>query len=352
MLIPVILSGGSGTRLWPVSRSAYPKPFMHMADGQSLLYKTFDRAWRLADGGRVLTVTGRDYYFLSRDEYAHHPDADLDRLPFLLEPVGRNTAPAVCLAALYTMEHIGAEATLLVLPADHLIADVPAFDDDVRKAQSLAEDGRLVTFGISPTTPETGFGYIRMGDALPNGRDIAAFVEKPDRETAERYVAEGIYLWNAGMFVMEVATLISELDQHAPDLAAAMREFAGASAAKVERIYRRLDFDAFDRVVAEKSRNVLSVRARFRWHDVGSWEGLWEALGGCESNVLKGEVIALDCEGVLARGADKRLMVLLGVKDLVAVDTGDALLIASRKNSQDLRRVVDELARRRLDRYL
>ena len=165
-------------------------------------------------------------------------------------------------------------------------------------------------------------------------------------------VASGKFLWNAGMFVMDVATLTSELEQHAPELAAAMREFAGASAAKVARIYRGLDFDSFDRVVAEKSSNVLSVRARFRWHDVGSWEGLWEALRGREANVLKGNVIALDCDGVLARGGDERLMVLLGVKDLVAVDTGDALLIASRESSQDLRRVVDELARRRLDRYL
>jgi mannose-1-phosphate guanylyltransferase len=184
------------------------------------------------------------------------------------------------------------------------------------------------------------------------GFRVVRFIEKPPLKMARRMVASGKFLWNAGMFVMEVATLTSELGQHAPDLAAAMREFAGASAAKTARIYRSLDFDAFDRVVAEKSRNVLSVRAHFRWHDVGSWEGLWEALGGRESNVLKGEVIALDCEGVLARGGKERLMVLLGVKDLVAVDTGDALLIAGRKSSQDLRRVVDELARRRLDRYL
>jgi mannose-1-phosphate guanylyltransferase len=206
--------------------------------------------------------------------------------------------------------------------------------------------------GVVPDRPEPGYGYQQLGRKVGRGFEVVRFVEKPPLETARRMVASGKFLWNAGMFVMDVATLTSELDQHAPGLAAAMREFAGAPAAKVARLYRCLDFDAFDRVVAEKSRNVLSVRARFRWHDVGSWEGLWEALGGRESNVLKGEVIALDCEGVLARGGEGRLMVLLGVKDLVAVDTGDALLIASRKNSQDLRRVVDELSRRRLDRYL
>src|SRR5690349_19807045 len=162
-VIPVILSGGSGTRLWPVSRSAYPKPFMRLGDGESLLHKTLDRALRLADDGRVLTVTGRDYYFLNRDAYAAHSKADLDRLPFLLEPAGRNTAPAVVLAALYARAHVGADATLLVLPADHLIRDVDAFVRDVEAAAKLAQDGWLVTFGIPPQQPETGFGYIRMG---------------------------------------------------------------------------------------------------------------------------------------------------------------------------------------------
>src|SRR5690349_15421059 len=166
MLIPVILSGGAGTRLWPVSRSAYPKPFMRMADGESLLYKTLERAQRVATGGNILTVTGRDYYFLTRDEYARHPQADLDRLPFLLEPAGRNTAPAVVLAALYAREQIDPAATLLILPADHLIADIAAFLDDAQRAAALAEQGWLVTFGIKPTQPETGFGYIRMGAVI------------------------------------------------------------------------------------------------------------------------------------------------------------------------------------------
>src|ERR1041385_271919 len=147
MLIPVILSGGSGTRLWPVSRSAYPKPFMRMGDNESLLHKTLDRALRLADDGRVLTVTGRDYYFLTRDEYAGHDQAQLDRLPFLLEPAGRNTAPAVVLAALHVRAHVDPDAVLLVLPADHLIKDVAAFAADVRRAQALAQEGYLVTFG-------------------------------------------------------------------------------------------------------------------------------------------------------------------------------------------------------------
>ena len=187
MLVPVILSGGAGTRLWPVSRSAYPKPFMRMGDGESLLKKTLDRALRCADGGQVLTVTGRDYYFLTRDEYAQHDGADLDKLPFLLEPAGRNTAPAVVLAALHARDRVGTDATLLILPADHLIRDLDAFVADARRAEALAQDGWLVTFGIRPTHPETGFGYIRMGEEIDGGagRAVGAFVEKPNRETAE-----------------------------------------------------------------------------------------------------------------------------------------------------------------------
>src|SRR5579883_1280746 len=191
MLIPVILSGGAGTRLWPVSRSAYPKPFMRMADGESLLYKTLTRALRVATEGDVLTVTGRDFYFLNRDEYARHPDTDIDRMRFLLEPAGRNTAPAILLAALYVREHFGAEASLLVLPADHLIDHVDAFVADVARAQALAQEGWLVTFGIPPQHPDTGFGYIRQGTPIGQSgqREIAAFVEKPNLDKAKEYLA-------------------------------------------------------------------------------------------------------------------------------------------------------------------
>jgi mannose-1-phosphate guanylyltransferase/mannose-6-phosphate isomerase len=352
MLIPVILSGGSGTRLWPVSRSAYPKPFMRMADGQSLLYKTFDRAWRLADGGRVLTVTGRDYYFLSRDEYAHHPDADLDRLPFLLEPVGRNTAPAVCLAALYTMEHIGAEATLLVLPADHLIANVAAFGDDVRKAQTLAEDGRLVTFGIPPTTPETGFGYIRMGDALSAGRDIAAFVEKPDHETAERYVASGNYAWNSGMFCFRADALIAAAEKFCPDVLQTARAcHASATGWESPVEYSREAFMAMpnisiDYALMERAERRAVVPARFDWSDIGSWKAISEMASGGEpdaaGNRVHGSAVVIESTNCFIQ-ADQRIVAVVGVKDLVVVDTGDAVLVADRERAQEVKQVVDHL---------
>jgi mannose-1-phosphate guanylyltransferase/mannose-6-phosphate isomerase len=352
MLIPVILSGGSGTRLWPVSRSAYPKPFMRMADGQSLLRKTFDRALRLADEGRVLTVTGRDYYFLSRDEYARHPDAQLDRLPFLLEPAGRNTAPAICLAALYTSAHIGADATLLVLPADHLIDDIAAFESDARRAFALAQDGRLVTFGIPPTAPETGFGYIRMGAALDGGRDIAAFVEKPDRATAQGYVASGDYVWNSGMFCFRADALLAAAEKFCPDVLAAARAcHVSATSYESPIEYAR---DAFmqmpnisiDYALMERADRRAVVPATFDWSDIGSWKAISEMASGNEpdaaGNRVQGSAVVIESTNCFIQ-ADHRMVAAVGVKDLVIVDTGDAVLVADRERAQEVKQVVDHL---------
>lgn len=344
----LIIAGGRGTRFWPESRAWRPKPLFSIDGRTSLLADTI---------ARVAPVVGRarTFVLVSADQRAIFRKALRGLIPpanLIVEPSGRGTAVAIAYGCA-TIAHRAGAGVVAVMPADHYITPPTAFRRTLGDAIKLAAARRaVVVIGVVPDRPEPGYGYQQIGRPVGRGFEVVRFIEKPPVEAARRMVASGKFLWNAGMFVMDVATLTSELDQHAPDLARAMRELAGATAAKVARIYERLDFDAFDRVVAEKSSNVLSVQARFRWHDVGSWEGLWEALGGRESNVLKGEVIALDCEGVLARGGEGRLMVLLGVKDLVAVDTGDAILIANRKSSQDLRRVVDELARRRLDRYL
>ena len=344
----LIIAGGRGTRFWPESRAWRPKPLFSIDGRTSLLADTIARVAPMIGRARTFVLVSADQRTIFRKALRGLiPPANL-----IVEPSGRGTAVAIAYGCA-TIAHRAGAGVVAVMPADHYITPPTAFRRTLGDAIGLAAARRaMVVIGVVPDRPEPGYGYQQIGRPVGRGFQVARFVEKPPLETARRMVASGKFLWNAGMFVMDVATLTSELDQHAPDLARAMREFAGATAAKVARIYQSLDFDAFDRVVAEKSRNVLSVQARFRWHDVGSWEGLWEALGGREANVLKGEVIALDSEGVLARGGEGRLMVLLGVKDLVAVDTGDAILIASRKSSQDLRRVVDELARRRLDRYL
>ncbi len=351
MLVPVILSGGAGTRLWPVSRSAYPKPFMRMGDGESLLKKTLDRALRCADGGTVLTVTGRDYYFLTRDEYAQHEGADLDKLPFLLEPAGRNTAPAVVLAALHAREHVGPDATLLVLPADHLIRDLDAFLADARRAEALAQDGWLVTFGIRPTHPETGFGYIRMGHAIGGreGRQVAAFVEKPDMQTAESYVASGDYVWNSGMFCFRADALLAVAAQACPDvLAAAQACYAHATGHESPVEFAREAFLAqpdisIDYAIMERAPKVAVVPASFDWSDIGSWKAmsdLDEADG--DGNRVRGQAILVESSNCYIQ-SDARMVAAVGVNDLVIVDTGDAVLVSHRERAQQVKLVVERL---------
>jgi mannose-1-phosphate guanylyltransferase/mannose-6-phosphate isomerase len=376
MLVPVILSGGAGTRLWPVSRSAYPKPFMRMGDGESLLRKTLDRALRVAEDGHVLTVTGRDYYFLTRDEYANHPSADLDKLPFLLEPAGRNTAPAVLLAALNALDRHGETATLLVLPADHLIRDIDAFVADAKRAASLARDGWLVTFGIRPTHPETGFGYIRMGEAIaglpssgPSGhvlphagegnvgasvasaaRAVGAFVEKPNRETAESYVASGDYVWNSGMFCFRADALLDVAAKVAPDVLAAARAcYAGARSHESPIEFAQEAFLAqpdisIDYALMERAPRVAVVPASFDWSDIGSWKAMsdLEAEADAAGNRVRGQAIVVESENCYIQ-SDARMVAAVGVKDLVIVDTGDAVLVADRERAQQVKLVVERL---------
>jgi mannose-1-phosphate guanylyltransferase/mannose-6-phosphate isomerase len=380
-VIPVILSGGAGTRLWPVSRSAYPKPFMRMADGESLLFKALERALRMATDGHVLTVTGRDYYFLSRDDYARHAQAQRDRLPFLLEPVGRNTAPAVLLAALYVREQFGADATLLVLPADHLIRDVDAFVTDARRAAALAADGRLVTFGIMPTAPETGFGYIRTGAAIGLGqesdlppssvlrqgqerqrerpaamspvvREIAAFVEKPDHETAQRYLDSGEYLWNSGMFCFRADALLDAARQVCPDVLSAANACYASVRSRSSPV--ELERDAFaampdislDYAIMERAGNRAVVPATFDWSDIGSWKAVSELEADIQTdadgNRIRGSAIVIESRNCYIQG-DKRMVAAVGVNNLLIVDTGDAVLVADRERAQQVKLVVDQL---------
>lgn len=366
MLVPVILSGGAGTRLWPVSRSAYPKPFMRMGDGESLLKKTLDRALRLADGGPVLTVTGRDYYFLTRDEYAQHPHVDLDKLPFLLEPVGRNTAPAVVLAALHARDHVGADAVLLILPADHLIRDLEAFVADTQRALALANDGWLVTFGIRPTHPETGFGYIRMGAPIastpsslpaaaqpsqpaPAGFQVGAFVEKPNSELAASYVASGDYVWNSGMFCFRADALLDVAAQVCPDVLAtaqACHDQALNHDSPIE--FAREAFLAqpdisIDYAVMERAPKVAVVPATFDWSDIGSWKAMSDLdIADGDGNRVRGEAIVVESENCYIQSGS-RMVAAVGVKDLVIVDTGDAVLVSHRERAQQVKLVVERL---------
>jgi mannose-1-phosphate guanylyltransferase/mannose-6-phosphate isomerase len=325
---------------------------MRMGDGESLLRKTLDRALRVAADGHVLTVTGRDYYFLTRDEYANHPSADLDKLPFLLEPAGRNTAPAVLLAALDVLDRHGDAATLLVLPADHLIRDIDAFLADAGRAASLAQDGWLVTFGIRPTHPETGFGYIRMGDAIEasDGRAVGAFVEKPNRETAESYVASGDYVWNSGMFCFRADALLDIAANVAPDVLAAARAcYAGARNHDSPIEFAREAFLAqpdisLDYAIMERAPRVAVVPASFDWSDIGSWKAMsdLEAEADASGNRVRGQAIVVESENCYIQ-SDARIVAAVAVKDLVIVDTGDSVLVAERERAQQVKLVVERL---------
>lgn len=348
MLIPVILSGGAGTRLWPVSRKAHPKPFMRLADGQTLAASTIRRALAVADKPVTLTVTGRDYYFLTRDEYLEA--AGDARHHFLLEPEGRNTAPAIAAAALWAEHHFGPRACLLVLPADHLIRDLDAFSAAVSEAHSLASEGWLTCLGVEPTHAETGYGYIRVGDAISeNGRRIEAFVEKPDQDTAQRYYESGDYLWNGGMFCFRSDVILQALETHAGDIVRQVRETwaaTDADAVPVEldpEAFSGVRSDSIDFAVMEKAEHRAVVPVDCGWSDIGSWQAIsdlyeTDALG----NRAQGEAVLIDTRNTFVQG-ERRLVAAVGVDNLVIVDTGDAVLVASRDRAQEVKAVVDEL---------
>ncbi len=345
----LIIAGGRGTRFWPESRAGRPKPLFAIDGRTTLLADTIARVRPLIPAERIFVLASAE----QRAPFRKALNGIIPAENLIVEPQGRGTAVAIAYGAATIARRRGAETAVAVMPADHYVTPAEGFRATIAQALGLAHShDAIVVVGVTPTRAETGYGYQQIGPAVGAGFKVARFVEKPAPAVARRMVKSGRYLWNAGMFVMRVGVLAAELRRHAPGLAVAMERFGAIGARELPSFYRALEFDSFDRVVAEKSRNVLGVRAGFSWFDVGSWEGLFEALKPADgANVLSGNVIALGAEGVLARGG-KRLMVLLGVTDLVAVDTGDAILIARLSSSQEIRRVTEELARRGLDHYL
>jgi len=351
MLIPVILSGGAGTRLWPVSRKAHPKPFMRLADGQTLAGATLRRALEVIDHDHVLTITARDYFFFTRDIYrevAPHAHAS-----FVLEPEGRNTAAAIAAAAIQVRDKFGADARLLVMPADHLVRDMAAFSEAVRRADALAAEGWLVCLGVQPTHAETGFGYIRAGEPLDReGARIEAFVEKPDTETAQRYYESRQYLWNAGMFCFTAQAILDALAEQAADILAGVEATWSETDHDTDPV--ELDAQRFAAVRSESIDFAVMERAPCRavvpvdcgWSDIGSWQAisdLYETDGA--GNQVQGHAVIVDSKNTFIQ-SDQRLVAAVGVDDLVIVDTGDAVLVARRGRAQEVKAVVEELTRR------
>jgi mannose-1-phosphate guanylyltransferase/mannose-6-phosphate isomerase len=346
MLHPIILSGGSGSRLWPLSRHNQPKQFLALMGEQSLFQVTALRASRLPGMQAPLVVCSEDHRFMVGEQLQQ---IGIGHAGILLEPVARNTAPAIALAALHLLAR-DPEAVMLVMPADHLIEEEGAFRNAVAQAEGLAADGWLTTFGINPEHPETGYGYIQCGDVVGAGHRVRRFVEKPDAATAAEYVAAGGYLWNSGMFMFKARTYLDELGAHAPAILDAATR--ACEAAKSDLDFIRIDKDAFasspsdsiDYAVMEKTGRAAVVSVSCGWSDIGSWSALWAAAAHDENgNRHEGDVLALDCRNNLVRASARRLVATIGLEDVVIVDTADATLVARKDRVQDVKQIVDRI---------
>ena len=349
-IVPVILCGGSGTRLWPLSRALYPKQLLSLIGERSLLQETFARIEGLS--GEVappLVVCNEAHRFLVASQL--HEVGATPKL--ILEPEGRNTAPALAIAAGVARREAGADVLLLVLPADHVIGDGVAFASAVATASQAAERGQLVTFGVVPTHPETGYGYIRTEPAASSSvQPVREFVEKPDYETAQRYVNSGAYLWNSGMFLFSAEAYLRELRAHAPDIADGAA--VALDGAREEAGFLVLDRDSFarcrkesiDYAVMEPTSHAAVVPLSAGWSDVGSWASLLDVSErDANGNALSGDVVAVDCADTYVR-AESRLVAVAGLEGCIVVETKDAVMVVPRSRAQEVKLIVEELERR------
>ncbi len=347
MIIPVILSGGSGTRLWPLSREAYPKQFLPLVDRHTMLQNTALRIVGSTDVTAPLVVCNQEHRFMVAEQLRA---VGIQPAAVILEPVGRNTAPAVAVAALHAQRE-GADPTLLILPADHVIADVEGFRAAVRQVAPHAEAGRLITFGIVPTAPETGYGYIKAGAPLDESGVCAVerFVEKPDTATAQRYLDSGAHYWNSGMFMFRASAFLAELERFAPAMLAACQQALTAGRADTDflwldrKAFAACPQDSIDYAVMEKTEQAVVMPLTVGWNDVGSWSALWEVgERDADGNITRGDVINVDSRDTYV-DATTRLVATVGVDDLVVVETADAVLVARKGRVQEVKAVVDQL---------
>lgn len=347
MIVPVILAGGSGTRLWPLSRKLYPKQLLPLVDERTLVQNTIERLQGLDGIAEPIVICNEDHRFIIAEQMRA---MGVSPAAIVLEPAGRNTAPAVAVAAMLA-QRLGPEAELLVLPADHLIGDPAQFHDAVRQAAAHAAAGHLVTFGIVPSAPETGYGYILQGPALAGStaRAIERFVEKPDLATAETYVASGQYFWNSGMFVFRASSVLAELERLAPAIVESCRKALDLAGQDLD--FLRLDRDAFaacpedsvDYAVMERTDKGVMIPLACGWNDLGSWDALWQAGGKDEDgNVTRGDVVLCDVHDSYLH-AETRLLAAVGLKNHIVVETSDAVLISPRDRVQEVKKIVDKL---------
>ena len=343
-IVPVILAGGVGSRLWPVSRTFYPKQFHNLLGEMSFLQATVDRA-RQVTANRPIVVCNEEHRFMVAEQ-CRDIKAPLNRL--ILEPEGRNSAPAIALAAHAALKE-AENAILLVLPSDHLVNDIAGFTSAVEAAACGAATGGLVTFGVTPTRAETGYGYIKVADGSGGLQPAAEFVEKPVQEVAEQYLASGNYLWNSGMFVLSARGYIDELESFNPEMAKACDAAMANASEDLDFVRPGPEFlespsDSIDFAVMEKTQHAQVVPVSFGWNDIGSWDAICdESEQDADGNHLRGDVVAVDTKNTLVVGRD-RLIGTIGLEDTVVVETTDAVLVAARDRVQDVKEIVAQLA--------
>ncbi len=356
-MFAVIMAGGKGTRFWPRSREKMPKHLLDIQSEKSLVRETVDRIRPLVPPERTLVVTGRSH---ALELMRLLPEIPAENI--LIEPVGRNTAPCIGLAALHVQMRAG-DAVMLVLPSDHRIADEAHFLHVLETAAKSAESpGTLVTIGITPTSPATGYGYLEQGDCVATEGNLGisqvkTIREKPDLDTARDFLARGGFVWNSGMFVWKASTILAEIARHLPEINHGLLQIGEALGTDneedvIETIYPLLPSVSIDYGVMEKAENVLVIPADFGWSDLGSWDALWEESPKDENgNVIRGRFIGVDSGDSLVYSPDK-LVAIVGVQDIFVVETKDALLICRRDRSQDVRKVVEEIEKKGLIGYL
>src|SRR5262245_7417002 len=343
--VPVVLCGGAGTRLWPLSRSHLPKQFLPLVSERTMLQETLARLQGLDAAEAPVVIANDEHRFLAAEqlrEISSPPQA------MLLEPAGRGTAAAAAAAALILQDPA---SVMLVLPADHAISNLPQFHAAVRSAVRLAAEGALVVFGVAPASPHTGYGYIKRGAAREDAFVVERFVEKPDLETAKGFLAAGGYFWNSGIFVFRADRYLAELERHRRDVLQAVRQAVADAQSDMDFVrpersaFLAIPDDSIDRAVMEKTRDAVVVPARFGWSDVGSWSALWE-LGSKDAlgNVSRGDVLAHDSHGSYLR-SEGRLIAAVGVENLVLIETSDALLVSTRERADEVKLAVEQLKR-------
>jgi len=343
-MIPVILSGGSGTRLWPLSRAQYPKQFLPLVSNYTMVQETLLRLSGLKGLKAPIAVCNENHRFMMAEQLL---DIEAKPAAIILEPMGKNTAPAVTMAALNAASD---DDVILILPADHVISDLVAFHFAVEQAKLLAEQGFMVTFGIVPNQAETGYGYIKRDTVMYGSAfGVVAFVEKPDAETASQYVASGDYYWNSGMFAFKARTFLTELEKFNPEMLRVCR--LALAAAKVDLDFVRLDkelfatcpADSIDYAVMEKTDKAVVIPLDAGWNDVGSWSALWDVTDkDANGNAISGDVLTVDSHNSFIH-AQSKLVAVIGVHDLVVVETADAVMIAPKDRVQEVKHIVDQL---------